>query len=183
MKLKALFNEYKVRIIFLMVFVFLTVVFPYTQKKYYMADTVSHFEDAYLWPILLWVWIGLSVIGIIYALVKIRPFAEALKGILSAVITCAFIFFITRGFFLGVALLVNRAIVTPVQQERYSVYFDSERRGKPDYLHLRHVKTGELVHDGLLPERIYYTGLRSGDTIPVTFRKGLLGIVLPPVAK
>ncbi|RYE55565.1 MAG: hypothetical protein EOP48_09930 [Sphingobacteriales bacterium] len=176
----AFFRKYKWTFLYWVILMFFLLYFAPEQSKYYLDQDINQFKILYLIPALIWTF-GLVAFGLfVFWLVKTRSARQSAIWFLSTVLAFAFIIFVFKTIFLGIALFANRQITTEKVIKKYQAYFNAGGDDSKNNFNAYDPSTKHISRDMKLINELYQPGLKQNDNLLLTMNRGVFGVAFSP---
>ncbi len=173
-------KKYRFTIILILVLTALSFWFNPIQQNLYLKEDFKSIEKRSTTTLLWTIAIG-AVIILIFALKSIKKIEETGNILLGTAALSLSVYIVFKTFFLSGFLAINRIGSSDRFEKKYitSSFIETGKQTPMIY----DFRTGKTLFFDKVERTEKLTTLKTGDTIIISFRKGLLGIPFNPVIK
>jgi len=177
--MKQFLKKNKWRILYWGIFLLIILYLAPRQSDYYLDEDIQNFKRSHVVPTLTWLWVFLSVLFLVVAIIRIRQLTQAFFPAIYACVLMACFLFIFQDVFLAGSLFINRQFKRSTFTKEYvaSRFYTADSIGINERNFIPYdLSKKQISIDPKLKARLYRPGLQQNDTIRLTFKKGLFGI-------
>ena len=160
----------------MLIFLILLFVFVPNQEKYYVDSDIKNFEDKYYSKFSLLISLVLTIIVLIFGIIKKKTVKTQINNLIGITIFCLWFFVLFQSILIGFALFINRQSNVEEVVKNYKILYISRNQSFLAY----NLKNEKEYIDDETYKKIHKTNnlrnLENGKVLKIIFNKGILGV-------